>query len=96
MMLVQSVHYTFAAEDAGRAAGMLTELRDLSRKEPGVANFIVARGKDQPNVFVLWEEYRDEASLRAHLETDHFKRLVINGTRRLAKERVGELALPLT
>jgi autoinducer 2-degrading protein len=96
-MLIQSVHYTFSLEDADRAAGILSELRDLSSLEPGVVSFLVARGKEKPNVFVLWEAYRDEAALNAHVETDHFKRLVINGTRRLAKakERVGEIALPL-
>jgi quinol monooxygenase YgiN len=58
-------------------------------------SFLVARGKEKPNVFVLWEEYRDQAALNAHVETDHFKRLVIEGTRRLAQERVGYIALPL-
>jgi len=94
-MLIQSVHYTFALEDSDRVADILSELRDLSNLEPGVVSFFVARGKDKPNVFVLWETYRDEAALKAHVESEHFKRLVINGTRQLAKERVGELALPL-
>jgi quinol monooxygenase YgiN len=94
-MVIQSVRYTFSPEDADRAAGILSELRALSMLEPGVVSFLVARVKERPNVFLLWEEYRDEAALRAHVETEHFKRLVIDGTRRIATERVGEIALPL-
>lgn len=94
-MQVQSIRYTFAPEEANRAAEILEELRDLSIREPGVVSFRVARVKNEPNVFLLWEEYRDEEALAEHAGTEHFKRLVVDGTRRLAKERVGESALSL-
>jgi autoinducer 2-degrading protein len=94
-MLIQSIHYTFAPEDSDRVAGILKELRDLSRQEPGIVQFEVGRGKDKPNVFVLWEVYRDEAALTAHYNSEHFQRLGINGVRVLAKERLGEVALAL-
>ena len=51
--------------------------------------------KDLSNVFALWEEYRDETALKAHTETEHFARLVVNGIRRLAKERVAATVFPL-
>jgi (4S)-4-hydroxy-5-phosphonooxypentane-2,3-dione isomerase len=94
-MLIQSIHYTFAPENAERAAVILKELRDLSRQEPGVVSFDVARSKDRPNVFALWEAYRDEAALKTHVDTEHFKRLAVNGVRPLAKERLGETVFPL-
>ncbi len=94
-MLIQSIHFTFDAADADRAAGMLKELQDLSRQEPGIASFDVARSKEKPNVFALWEVYRDEAALKAHVESEHYKRLVINGIRPLAKQRLGETVFPL-
>ena len=94
-MVIQSIHYTFAPEDVERVAEILRELRDLSRREPGIAAFVVARSAETPNVFALWEEYRDETALKAHGETEHFNRLVINGIRRLAKERVAETLSPL-
>jgi len=84
-VFIQLVRYTFASEDADRVAGMLTELRDLSRQEPGILAFVVAR----------WEEYRDEAALVAHAETEHFARLVVRGIRPLAKERTAERLVPL-
>ena len=94
-MLIQSIHYTFDRSVADEAAGILKELRDLSRQEPGIIRFEVARSKDGADVFALWEEYRDETALRAHAETEHFARLVVNGIRRLAKERVAATGFPL-
>lgn len=94
-MLIQSIVYTFAPEDAAKAEGMLRELRDLSRKEDGIVAFEVARSREKPNVFLLWEEYKDQAALDSHLASEHFKRLGINGIRVLAKGRVAEFAIPL-
>ena len=94
-MVILSIHYTFAPEDADRVAAIFRELRDAARKEPGCITFDVARSKDKPHVFALWEEYRDEAALQAHLETEHFKRLALGGVRQLAKERQAETVYPL-
>jgi autoinducer 2-degrading protein len=91
-MLIQSIHYEFAPEDAGRIEELFRELRDASRKEPGVIQFDVARSKDHPERFVLWEVYKDEAALTAHTQTEHFKRLALGGVRPLAKNRIAELA----
>lgn len=95
-MLIQSIHFTFAAEDADKAEGFLRELRDESRKEDGVISFDVGRSKDQPNVFALWEVYRDNAALDAHVATDHFQRLVIHGVRIMAKQRNAETVFPIS
>ncbi len=89
-MIVQSVRFTFAPEDADKAEAILRELRDASREEEGVVGFDVARSQENPNVFALWEQYRDDAALDAHKETDHFRRLVLDGVRPLAKERKAE------
>lgn len=82
-MLIQSVHFTFAPEDADKAEAILRELHDASRKEEGVIVFDVARSHEKPNVFVPWEEYRDRAALDVHMATDHCRRLVLNGVRLL-------------
>ncbi|HET9341814.1 MAG TPA: putative quinol monooxygenase [Candidatus Eremiobacteraceae bacterium] len=94
-MLVNSIHYTFAAEDADKAASILGELRDKSRKEEGVISFEVGRGQEDPNVFALWEGYRDKAARDAHFASDHFIRLVVNGIRPLAQRRDFVAVVPL-
>ncbi len=95
-MLIQSIHFTFAPEDADKAEDLLRELRDESRKEDGVIGFNVGRSKEQPNVFALWEEYRDKAALDSHIATDHFQRLVIHGVRIMAKQRNAETVFPIS
>ncbi|MFY9739899.1 MAG: putative quinol monooxygenase [Candidatus Cybelea sp.] len=94
-MLIQSVRFTFAPGDEDKAAAILRELREASRKEEGVIGFEVARSKEKANVFMLWEEYRDQAALDFHKATEHYNRLVLNGVRPLARERSGEMAVPL-
>jgi quinol monooxygenase YgiN len=94
-MVVSSIHYTFTAEDADKAASIFGELRDASRREKGVISFEVGRGQEDPNVFALWEEYWDEAAREAHLASDHFTRLVVNGVRPLAKKRDFVAVVPL-
>ena len=94
-MLIQSVRFTFAAEDAEKAEALLRELRDASRREEGVVAFDVARGQEDPNVFVLWEEYRDKTALEAHMATKHFERFVLKGVRPLAEQLTAEMVAPI-
>ena len=94
-MLIQSVHFTFAPEDGDRAEALLRELREAARKEEGVIAFDVARSRDKPNVFALWEQYRDEAAFDAHVATEEYQRLVIGGLRPLAQQRDGEIVFPV-
>jgi (4S)-4-hydroxy-5-phosphonooxypentane-2,3-dione isomerase len=94
-MLIQSVIFAFAPEDADKAEAMLRELRDRSRKEAGVIGFDVGRSQEKPNVFALWEQYRDKEALDAHVATEHYQRLVLNGVRPLAQQRTGEIVFPI-
>jgi quinol monooxygenase YgiN len=94
-MLIQSVHFTFAPEDGDRAEALLRELREAARKEEGVIAFEVARSRDKPNVFALWEQYRDKAAFDAHVATEEYQRLVIGGLRPLARQRDGEIVFPI-
>jgi quinol monooxygenase YgiN len=94
-MVIQLIHFTFAAADTDKAEAMLRELRDASRKEEGVLGFDVARSQEKTNVFVLWEQYRDKAAQDAHIATEHFKRLVVNGVRTLAQQRNAEILDPI-
>ena len=93
--MIHSIHFTFAPKDADLVESLFRELRDASRKEPGVIQFEVARSRERPNVFALWEVYRDQAAIDAHLASEHFQRLVVNGVRPLAQERIIERVVPI-
>ena len=43
-------------------------------EEPGNLRFDVIQQSDDPNRFVLYEVYRDEAGMNAHKETSHYAR----------------------
>jgi quinol monooxygenase YgiN len=94
-MIISAIQFTFAAKDADKAETLLREIRDSSVKEPGVVRFEVGRSTDDPNVFVLWEVYRDQAAVDAHRASEHFKRLVLDGIRPLAQNRTAVSARPI-
>ena len=94
-MLINSIHYTFAPQDAERAESLFRELRDASRQEPGVVQFEIGRSREKPNVFALWEVYRDQEAVDAHMASEHFQRLVANGIRPLAQGRNIERVAPI-
>jgi quinol monooxygenase YgiN len=93
--IIASIQFTFAPKDADTAESIFRELRDASVKEPGVIQFQVGRSSEKPNVFALWEVYRDKAAVDAHRASDHFQRLVVNGIRQLAQQRTAETVVPI-
>ena len=44
--------------------------------EPACLVYRASRSADDPDVFILYEEYEDEAALLAHRETPHFRDLI--------------------
>jgi quinol monooxygenase YgiN len=88
-MLVNAVIYTFPAAAVEVAERTLIELRDASRAEPGCITFDVSQSLENPNVFVLYEEWHDQAALDVHYATEHFARLGLGGIRTLASDRIG-------
>jgi quinol monooxygenase YgiN len=94
-MIVNSIVYTFAPEEGDKAESMFRELRDASLREPGVVRFDVGRSQEKPNVFALWEVYRDRDAASAHLSSEHFQRLVVNGIRPMARQRNAETVVPI-
>jgi len=94
-MLVNCVIYTFPANQAEEAAKLLAFLRDGARAEAGCLSFDVSRSTEDPNVFVLYEEWRDQEALDFHYKTAHFEKYGIYGVRALASNRIGHLCRPL-
>jgi quinol monooxygenase YgiN len=83
---------TWVAKDgeADTVAEILRQATTLSRAEPGCLQYDVHRDRDDPNRFVLFERYVDEAALEAHGASPHFQELVIDGAlpRLALRERV--------
>ena len=55
----------------------ITKLVAPSRAEKGCLMYQPNRDVDNPRVFVIYEQYVDEAAYRTHTETAHFRRHAI-------------------
>ena len=51
----------------------------VKEREPGCKLYQASRSQDNPDNFLLYELYEDEAALLAHRDTPHFKE-IIEGT----------------
>lgn len=72
-MIVLTAYYYARPGALKRMAPLVKE------QEPGCTLYQAARSWDNPDVFLLYEQYADEAALLAHHETPHFKE-IIEGT----------------
>jgi quinol monooxygenase YgiN len=61
---------------ADRLLEVIQEMTPPSRAEPGCIFYQAQRSEDDPNLFLLYEQYADQACYEAHMETEHFTRLV--------------------
>jgi quinol monooxygenase YgiN len=60
------------AHIAAFEAAITANARDSRATEPGCRQFDVCRDPAQPERFVLYELYDDEAAIQAHLRSAHF------------------------
>ena len=61
----------------GKIEEILRELAREIRREPGNLQFTVNRSRDNPNEFLLYEQYVNEQAFIDHQQTQHFKTLVL-------------------
>jgi quinol monooxygenase YgiN len=54
-------------------AQAIQKLAPLSRQEPGCLLYVVHRSPDNPCIFFMYEQYKDESGYQAHLATPHFE-----------------------
>jgi quinol monooxygenase YgiN len=76
MAYVVAAHWRAKDGAEDRVAKIIEELTPLSRAEPGNRYYQAQRSGEDPRHFFLYEIYADEAAYQAHMETEHFTRLV--------------------
>jgi quinol monooxygenase YgiN len=59
--------------EADNVAAILDRFLPEAQREAGAKLFLISRGKDNPAQFLFYELFRDEAALKAHQESAHFK-----------------------
>jgi quinol monooxygenase YgiN len=91
-MIVLVVRYRAKPGEMDNVLDSLREMRArILEAEPGCALFHVSRSHDDPDRLVLYEQYVDEAALKAHGETAHFREIVARRVIPHLEERVREL-----
>ena len=59
-----------------RLEALCHEMTEPSRAEPGNLFYQAHRAPEDPQLFYLYEQYVDEAGYEAHMDSEHFTRLV--------------------
>ena len=78
MAYVVSAKWRAKEGKADRLLEVIDELTAPSRAEPGNRFYQAARSAEDPQLFFLYEQYADEAGYQAHMDSEHFTRLVKN------------------
>jgi quinol monooxygenase YgiN len=81
------VRMRFAPEDRENVSDILRQLAVASREEPGCVSYVPHTVEDDPNMVVIYEQYRDRAAAEFHRTTPHFKKFAVGGLYQLMRER---------
>ena len=73
-MFISCVHVHVKPENCQAFIAASLENAGNTIQEPGNLRFDVLRQADDPNRFLLYEVYRDEAGAKAHKATAHYAR----------------------
>ena len=76
MAYVVSATWRAKAGKEDRMLEVIRELTPATRAEPGNLFYQAQRSLEDPRVFLLYEQYADEAGYQAHQDSEHFTRLV--------------------
>ena len=95
-MICLCVILTAKAGAEPRIAELFPELEAASRREPGCLLYVVHQHAEDPRKFLVYEQYRDEAALQAHRDSEHFQRLATRQIYPLIEAREAGLYRPLT
>jgi len=86
-MLIVIAQYLTEPGKSDEVAAILARHVAETRAEPGCVQFVVNRGSDDPDRFLLYEQYVDEAAFESHRVSAHFARNVDHGVVPLLAER---------
>lgn len=68
-------HYHVKPGHGDEVSDLLAQLTEATRQEPANLSYDYYRSPQDPDRFVILEQYTDPAGLDAHRATEHFQRL---------------------
>ena len=94
-MLCLAVKLTVQTGHEDRVADLFRPLEAASRQEPGCLFYTVHRHTEDPRVFFVYEQYKDEAALDAHRNSPHFQQYAAGEIYKVVTHREADLYRPL-
>jgi quinol monooxygenase YgiN len=95
-MVVLVAKYTVKAGQGDQVEAALRRMAPLVRAgEPGCTLYHANRSTENPDIFLLYEHYLDQAALAAHRETPHFREIIEGTIVPLLEGRARELYAPV-
>jgi quinol monooxygenase YgiN len=76
MAYVVCAKWTAKEGKEDRLAAICEEMTEPSRAEPANRFYQAHRDPENPRLFFLYEQYEDLAGYEAHMDSEHFTRLV--------------------
>lgn len=95
-MIVVAVVWQANEGHENEVAELFQKLEVASRQEPGCLMYVVHRPRTDAGRFFIYEQYRDEAALQQHHESEHFQQYAVQQLRKIATRVDGQLYEPLT
>ena len=86
-MISFTVRMTFRSDDHDEIVQILRELTRLSRQEDGCVSYIPHFVDGNPDIVLIYEQYRDEAAAEHHRATPHFAKFAVGGLYQKMLER---------
>lgn len=76
MAYVVAAIWTAREGEADKILDVIKKMTPLSKQEPACLYYQSSRSLENPNVFFLYEQYKDADGYEAHMSTPHFEDLV--------------------
>jgi (4S)-4-hydroxy-5-phosphonooxypentane-2,3-dione isomerase len=92
-MFVNAVDLDIVPAERDSYLAALKENGAASVKEPGCKRFDIINLNSDPNHVFLYEVYDNEAALKAHRETDHFKKYAATTAKMVAKRDARQMTV---
>lgn len=94
-MLVLTATWRAKPGNEQRCREILELMTPLTRAEPGCLFYQAHQSTDDPTLFLLYEQYVDQAALDAHSGSDYFREHVLGEAVPLLESRVRTFLTPI-
>jgi (4S)-4-hydroxy-5-phosphonooxypentane-2,3-dione isomerase len=92
-MFVNAVDLDIVPAERENYLAAIKENGAAAAKEPGCRRFDILNLSSDPNHFLLYEVYDNEAAFKAHRETEHFKKYAATTSKMVAKREARQMSV---